>query len=704
MRYSELVEDFRSAPFVRLLLPLCVGIIVQADIYRLPVDAAALCVGCFALMLCTCRWPASYGKRWCFGVVANLFLFFVGVAATQGVRRESALPLGQHLYVAAVVDDDPVAGARFTKLHVRVSAYRDSAGAWRSADEKMLLYVRNGEGATLPALGDKLAARIRPNPHPTVKNPYEFDYGAYQRQRGVFASAFVDVGSYAVVSHDNLPAWKTLPKQLRKKLLGYFAQQGLSGEELAVLQALTLGDKSMLDADLRQSYAAAGAMHILAVSGLHVGLISMMLGFCLRFMNRRKYGRVLRGLIVLLVIWSYALVAGCSPSVLRASIMFTVLTIGQMLNRYTNTYNTLAFSAFLICVFDPLSLFDAGFQLSYVAVLSILFFHPRIYRLLSFKRWLPDAVWSLTTVSVAANIGTFPIATYLFHQFPTHFILTNMLVTIPTTAIMGGFLLTAIAAFIPSASLVGGLLVTLTGYCIALLNYFVRFVERLPMSLLEALWVTPLQTWLLLLFVVAGALYVWTKRVKLLMLSLTLLVACLSLRAVQKYEQQQSRIMAVYCVKNSSLIAFISGRQGFALCDSADLQSSFSFNVKSHMASLGFPSMNALGRVALQQCDSMVIAEKGICKSFVSFAGETVKILRDEAVRKPPQPLEVSYLVHTSSCKLKPKQVAAIYRPQLLIIDSSMPAYLAARLRRDYEEMGIACHNVHEKGAFVHTF
>ncbi|MDR0710863.1 MAG: ComEC family competence protein [Prevotellaceae bacterium] len=704
MHNSEIVDKFRTAPFVRLMLPFSIGIIIQMQLFSLRVDAAWLCLAFFALMLFAYYRIVSYARRWCFGLFANLFLIFAGIAVAQNVKSKSELPVGTTICVAAAVTDEPSQSPRFTKLNVTVSAYCDSAGVWHEVNEKMTLYLRNDSAKSLPLLGDKLVARLKPNANPPAKNPYEFDYGAYQRMRGVFSSAFIDGSSCAVVSHDNLPIWKTVPKNIRKKLLTYYAQQGVSGEELAVLQALTLGDKSKLDSDLRQSYAAAGAMHVLAVSGLHVGIISMILGFILKFLDKRKYGRIMRGAIVLLFMWLYALVAGLSPSVLRATIMFTVLAIGSMFSRTTNTYNTLTFSAFLICAFDPISLFDAGFQLSYAAVLTIVFFQPYIYRQLHFKRYLPDAIWSLVSVSLAANIGTFPISIYLFHQFPLHFLITNILANIPTMVIMAGFVLTLPFAFLPDIPYIGWLLAKCTSLSVALLNYLIRFVESLPYALIEALWITPLQTWLMLLAILAIALYVWTKRAKLFVLSLSLVATCMSLRVADKYRQQQQAVMAVYSVKNVSLISFVNGSEGFALCDSANMPNPFHFNVKSYMTYLGFSSLESLEKIALHEASGKELAEWGVCRGFVSFAGKTVKVLCDEAACTLQPPIDVDYLILTSSCKLRPKQIAAMYRPQQVVIDASMPSYLARRQTSAFEELGIACHNVNEAGAFVRNF
>ncbi|MDR3297072.1 MAG: ComEC family competence protein [Prevotellaceae bacterium] len=701
MRHSDIINGLCGAPFVRLLLPFSVGMACQLQWGVQWSGTTWLCPAFFALMLLASRFNTTYPNRWMFGLCANLFLACAGLALAQSLKQQSELPTARPICIAAVVSDEPSLNARYAKLTVSLRSYRDSLNCWHNVDEQLILYLRTDTAHTLPALGDLVVANVKAMPHAAPKNPHEFDFGQYQRQRGIFHSAFISASSCAVVAHGCLPLWKSAPKHIRRQLLGYFAEQGMEGEELAVLQALTLGDKSMLDSDLRQSYAAAGAMHILAVSGMHVGIVSMILGYCLTFLERRRSGRLLKGAIVLLCIWLYALVAGFSPSVFRASMMFTVLTLGGMLGRRTNTYNTLAFAAFLTCALDPQALFNAGFQLSYAAVLAILFFHPRLYDLLHFKRWLPDAVWSLICVSLAANIGTLPISVYLFHQLPLYFLLTNLLVTLPVTAIMVGFLATLPFAFLPSIPLVGWLTAKLTGYCIVALNFIVRGVESLPYSLLEALWFTPAQTWLLLLAVAAMAFFIWTKRRNLLLVSLALTLVFVGLHELRQLSLRQQKVMAVYCVKGVSLVTLVDGNRALALCDSSWTSNDFNFHLKSHCAALGIARYDSFRKVALHQAFSDSVTDGGVHKGFVRFAGKTLRVAHHEPPCTMQQPIEVDYLVMSSACRLRPRQLLAIYNPRHIILDSSLPPYLARRHARDFATLGHECHNVGELGAFV---
>jgi hypothetical protein len=162
--------------------------------------------------------------------------------------------------------------------------------------------------------------------------------------------------------------------------------------------------------------------------------------------------------------------------------------------------------------------------------------------------------------------------------------------------------------------------------------------------------------------------------------------------------------MAVYCIRSVSLMSFVSERRGFALCDSADVENSFDFNVKNHAASLGFSGLSAVERISLQEASREEFEEWGICKGFVTFAGKTVKILSNEPSAALHPPIDVDYLILTSSCKLRPKQIADMYRPRQVIIDASLPTYLARRQTAAFEELNIPCHNVSERGAFVRNF
>ena len=248
--------------------------------------------------------------------------------------------------------------------------------------------------------------------------------------------------------------------------------------------------KDELDFEVKQAYAAAGAMHVLAVSGLHVGIIFLILNTLLAILDTSKKGRIVKAIILLISLWSYAMITGLSPSVLRAATMFSFVIMGTVLNRSSSIYNTLAASAFFILIINPNLLFEVGFQLSYVAVLGIVYLQPLIYKRIYTRWWLLDKVWAITAVSIAAQIATLPLTLFYFNQFPVYFMLSNLLV-IPSAAVI---LILGILLFIASpipfiSESIGWVL----NKFIEGLNFGIKEIEVLPNSLIEGLSINVLE-------------------------------------------------------------------------------------------------------------------------------------------------------------------------------------------------------------------
>ena len=258
-----------------------------------------------------------------------------------------------------------------------------------------------------------------------------------------------------------------------------YQANGLQGEELAIASALTLGDKSMLDKELKRSYSATGASHVLAVSGLHVGIIYLVIIALLQQLFRGNRFKPIRVILALTGLWSYAFVAGLSASVVRASVMFSLVSIGEMMRRKSPSLNIVFASAFLMLLYEPRYLNDVGFQLSYAAVFAILLLHERIYKSLKISNFILDKAWSLTSVSIAAQLGTMPIMLYHFHQFSNCFWLSGLIVIPAATLLIYGCSLLLMATSFPVISNVIG---SLLSGLIKGMNSSIRWLEGLPHS------------------------------------------------------------------------------------------------------------------------------------------------------------------------------------------------------------------------------
>ncbi len=335
-------------------------------------------------------------------------------------------------------------------------------------------------------LNDKLLIRSKVWTIKNAGNPGEFDTEAYWNNNGIYSQIYIKDGDYKVINKVPVPFYERWRKWIKEQFEDIFSNY-LYDEELAIASALVLGDKSLLNDDIRQSFGAAGAMHVLAVSGLHVGIILELLLFLFgripRFFTKKR-----ALLISLLIIWAYAMVIGFPPSVVRATLMFTLLSIGRLSSRQTDSVNILFFSAFAMLLVDPLLIYDIGFQLSYLAMLGILILQkPMAATIYVPNKWLRK-LWEGTTVGIAAQLFTLPLTLYYFHQFPNYFILTNIGMMIFAGIVLSlGLILLAtnwagfIAKFIAIAF----------GFSISVMLFFVEWIEGLPGALADGFVLAP---------------------------------------------------------------------------------------------------------------------------------------------------------------------------------------------------------------------
>ena len=267
-----------------------------------------------------------------------------------------------------------------------------------------------------------------------------FNYKKYLEKQQVFHQMYVKENEFVQLLKSKLTL-KGHASLFRNRINVALKKHGFKDNELGVINALLLGQRKEIDTDLLDDYANAGAIHILAVSGLHVGIILLILNFLLKPMERLKYGKTIKLFCVVFLLWSFAFVAGLSASVVRAVSMFTAVAIGWQVNRPSNIYNTLVISMFILLLMHPFFLFDVGFQMSYLAVFSIVWLQPLFYRIWSPRFKLVDYFWKLLTVSFAAQLGVLPLSIFYFHQFPGLFFLSNLLIIpILGVVLIGGIL------------------------------------------------------------------------------------------------------------------------------------------------------------------------------------------------------------------------------------------------------------------------
>jgi competence protein ComEC len=508
-RYEEVQGrhfSWKEMPMARLVLALAPGIPVGIFSPISPEQVALTGMGIFGsgcLWLSRKKIPFRY--RYIYGCCCLLFWFCAGVWI--GHRSVS---LNTPSYFLQQAIRDPVWLAKVEKVSTAgyPSAVMEIHGYWENGDwenyrgvkGKLLAY---SEADQTIREGQLLLLRGTIREIPGPKNPMAFDNKRYRFFQNIHHQIRLRAGEYLVIGQEET-AWY---EQWRKQQIEWWKGHLPDPAVFSVASAMVLGYKAELPEDVRETYAQTGASHVLAVSGLHVGLIYLILS---SIVGRLKW-RPARIVISLAGIWGFALVTGATPSVVRAATMFSFVLVGQQLRRPISVFNSLAASAFLLLLIQPLWLFHIGFQLSYSAVLGIVVFQPRWYQL-----WIPpngwlDKIWTLITVSLAAQMATLPLTLFYFHQFPVYFWLSGLIVVPAAPFIIGlGLALIVLQAIYPQwcwlpAEGLNGL--------IRLINFLLELIQNWPGSLITGIYLPVVGLLLLMLSLIMLG-WIWERSMK----------------------------------------------------------------------------------------------------------------------------------------------------------------------------------------------
>ncbi|MCK5776729.1 MAG: ComEC/Rec2 family competence protein, partial [Bacteroidales bacterium] len=495
------MKALNEYPLYRLLIPMILGIITASIIYETYVSVVVLIILFLLFSLWVFRHPAlrQYSLRFVNGIFITILFFLFGYQLLwvktdlHSSQHYSKIDSVSHLLISV---NSPFTEKEKTYKTVGkvLAVYQNGSETAIVASGKLLLYFSKQDFPTLE-YGDELLITNKLQPIMGYGNPNEFDYAAYLKQQNIYHQMYLRPTDWIKTVHNSANEIMRLSYHLRDILLNILIDFNFSKDEFAVASAILLGYDDYLDQDLRQLYSGSGAMHILCVSGLHVGIIFLIFNTLLLFIKKYKYGNIIHAILMIFIIWVYALVTGLSPSVFRSATMFSFITLGGILNRRTSTYNSLAASAFVLLISNPYLLFHIGFQLSYMAVLSILFIQPYLSKLVDSKWLFLRKSRDLIAVSIAAQLGTFPLAIYYFHQFPNYFILTNLLV-IPLSFIIliGGFA-NIFVYLIGSGSSYIGIVLTKGLYgSLWFLNHALAVINKLPLAVSSDLYFSQIDT------------------------------------------------------------------------------------------------------------------------------------------------------------------------------------------------------------------
>lgn len=489
----------------------------------------------------------------------NIFFLTAGfISANLSIEKFHTSHFQYHLLpekpaFVGTIQDELIEKEKSFKTEIDVTAldYGDSVVP---VSGKMILYLQK-EGASELQYGDQIVFWATPQEIDPPMNPQAFDYKRYLFHHQIYYQAYVSQKSWEILPQSEMSLMR-LAYKCRSQLLGILREIGLEGDDFAVASALLLGKKDFLSGSLSRAYSSAGAMHVLAVSGLHVGIIYVILSQLFRFLPNKQKWKIIEVILVLIGVWAYALITGLSPSVIRSATMFSAIGFATAFRRTTNIYNTLAASAFFILLWKPFMIMQVGMQLSYLAVLGIVYIQPKIASLWEPKLWLMKKVWEISCVSVAAQIATAPLGLLYFHQFPNYFLVSNLFV-IPMAFLL---VYSGVLAFtFHTVPVLGWLLGQALLYLTKFLNYCVEWIVEMPYSITEGIDISTFETWLIYLIVGGVLIFIQQKTGKWIITTATLIIAFLSIQIWEDINQVQQNQITFYHTRGQAAFSWVKG-------------------------------------------------------------------------------------------------------------------------------------------------
>lgn len=475
----------------------------------------------------------QFRLRWIFGFGSILFLMGIGVVSTTFMQERSTFQFSDkaEIYIG-VVTDTPQEKPKTIAYRVHLEKENKDIVCYIQRDSLIVERLQPG---------DEFVFYGKIQPFKNMGNPDDFGYVRYMYNQGFVGSLYLNNHSWKSTGNIS-SSLKSKALRCRQQILDFYKSLGFSETEYSILSALTLGYKDALTDDLTQGFRTTGTVHVLSVSGLHVGIIYLMISFLLGFIRKGKKYYWLKPLLIIILLWGYAFITGLPISVIRASLMLSIFCVGEIFSRKSFSIHALYIAAFFILLVNPFALFDISFQLSFVSVLAILYLQPRAVLILKIENKYLRKVWQLFTLSIVAQIGTFPLCLYYFGTFPTYFFVTNILI-VPLVSLiiyaMGG---------VAIAKLLSNIFPDISEYfyyfpvkavqlLVELMTWIIRFFETLPFALIDDVKISFIELCLIFAFIVSLIVFFVYRKSKPLIIAL---VALLLLIFANIYENIQS--------------------------------------------------------------------------------------------------------------------------------------------------------------------
>lgn len=673
--------NFKQIPFLKVILPYVTGVIwiMNFGLFRhlhlwLLVSFLVLVITFIVQQFYK---PVLYAKKGLYIVAVQVFLFLVPqetvylYSDTYRPDHYTSYVTGQQQAIVGVVSDVPVMHDKFTKLYMRLQCI-NVKGQWKSTQGNTIVYVKRAAQAF--SVGQTVLVNAKLTSIDEPKNPGEFNYKRFLERRNIYRVVYADSGRYYRIQPvSNTINVNEFGAGVKERVVSILRESGLSQQAFSVCAALLVGFDDEIDQEVMQSFSHSGTLHVLSVSGMHTAVLYAILMFIFNLFDKHNRYKLTRCVFILVCLAGFVFITGFSPAVLRAAVMLALVLLGKTFYRQGNAYNTLLLSAFVILVYNPFLIADAGFLLSYCAVLGIMFLYPFISERLYFKNKVLQWLWSSTVMSFSATVFTLPITLYFFHQFPLWFILSN-LVIIPLSLLL--MISTIVLLVFSKIVIIKQFLVVCMNAINAVMLWFAQLTDNPRYGYLDHIHFDAIDLVLCCCVIILLILVLVNRQYKTLIATGVIMAAWLMYSVFGVFENQKQRELLVFHVNGKSCFML---RDGLTIYARMDTIKNVSRYTDPYLLTVSGANLTSLA----SGCTSL---------------NGTV-ILHADGRSNYPDSILPAYIVVSHNAGVNDLLLNTKIKP-IVIADCSNSRTFVKTLRARCREAGIAFYSVKESGAY----
>ena len=690
------IPIWKQAPFIRIIIPLIIGICIQWYLPFSIVIIIALLTISFAGFYLFYLLPIQL--RYKFQFVQSSLLYFLVVALAMLLTWNNDYKNNHYWYgknynkgdfLLARIDEPLSEKLHSFKAIVFVKAIVNDKKII-PAKGKLLVFFKKNKSQPNLHYGDLILINKIPEAIKNSGNPGAFDNKRYQHFQQIYDQVFLTDSEYVSL---NQHSFNHLNKFIYS--LQTFTIEGLrkyiknDDETLGIAEALLIGYKNDLDKDLVQAYSNTGVVHIIAISGLHLGLIYMVLLWLFDRIPFIKRFKIFKSISIISCLWIFSLLTGASASVLRSAVMFTCIIIGKTIKRQSSIYNSLAASAFILLCYNPYFLWDVGFQLSYLAIIGIISLQKPIHQLLYFETYLLKKIWEMSSITIAAQIITFPICLYYFHQFPNVFLISNLIAVPLSTVILFSEIILICFSWIPFLGIYLGKFIEVS---IWLMNYLIICFNKIPFAICKNIYANLFSTYVLYALVICILCWLILENKKFIKYAFVFSILFTSIHAIASIHLTQQKKIIVYNAPRKQAID-LAYKNEYYFCGDSDLN-----NPISTKNILLQPSRSYF-QLSQPVNDLPALTQN---QYLWQFYGKRFFILDTNLVFPSlTTKLQVDFLIVSKNPKMKIIDAAQFMDTKLVIFEASNSLWKIEKWKKECDALNLPYYSIPEKGAFV---